>query len=412
MNTKLSARAADAPSEPSEPSFHVIVDETGYPEFVTKLRQAAQEHINDACAVSVEGAGKWKSIPVFEKQPANQSKPAAWIDQFGNVFPLGAYQPSGKPSYLDAEKRGWKPLFRAADALDSQPTEPSADDLPLFDRDTTEDDYGVINLAATYSVARQFGREFSESSLLAFIDALASSQPTDPDGLPPLPDPIEAGGEGWDFEDFKSEKTFSCEHMWAYARKAVAADRAKSCHVPPLANDAEEDYELAVQRGWNNARQWVIDSRALASSQPTESPWTAYRRRFNDGQAASQPTVAAQQGSIADADRRDAMRGLVSDFRKATYEFGKRHDPEDHALMLRLQRQLVIELDAIDSRASSAPVAPIAPDGWKRKISDAEIAAWADRYDIANMLGSTARAAFEDAQTLHMTQQEGSEAGK
>ena len=41
--------------------------------------------------------------------------PAAWIDQFGNVFPLGAYQPSGKPSYLDADKRGWKPLFRASE---------------------------------------------------------------------------------------------------------------------------------------------------------------------------------------------------------------------------------------------------------------------------------------------------------
>lgn len=53
----------------------------------------------------------------------SEKKAAAWIDQFGNVFPLGAYQPSGKPSYLDADKRGWKPLFRAADALDSQTTD-------------------------------------------------------------------------------------------------------------------------------------------------------------------------------------------------------------------------------------------------------------------------------------------------
>lgn len=47
------------------------------------------------------------------------------------------------------------------------------------------------------------------------------------EGLPPLPDHIEVGGEGWDIEDFKSEKTFTVEHMWQYARDAVATDRAR-----------------------------------------------------------------------------------------------------------------------------------------------------------------------------------------
>lgn len=46
------------------------------------------------------------------EQPTREA--VAWIDQFGNVFPLGAYSPTGKPSYLDADKRGWKPLYRAA----------------------------------------------------------------------------------------------------------------------------------------------------------------------------------------------------------------------------------------------------------------------------------------------------------
>ncbi len=36
-----------------------------------------------------------------------------WIDEFGNVFPLGAYSTTGKTSYIDADKRGWKPLYAA-----------------------------------------------------------------------------------------------------------------------------------------------------------------------------------------------------------------------------------------------------------------------------------------------------------
>lgn len=49
----------------------------------------------------------------------------------------------------------------------------------------------------------------------------------DDEGLPPLPAHIEVGGEGWDIEDFKSEKTFTVEHLWQYARDAVAADRVR-----------------------------------------------------------------------------------------------------------------------------------------------------------------------------------------
>lgn len=57
---------------------------------------------------------------------------------------------------------------------------------------------------------------------------------------------------------------------------------------------------------------------------------------------ASQPKVAAP-----DENYMDAMRELVSDFRKAAYEFGKRHDPADQALMMRLQQQLFVELRAV-----------------------------------------------------------------
>jgi hypothetical protein len=74
----LAAPAAQAPSQvPAEltkdmkPSFFVIVDASGFPEFVTSAKHAAQEHINDACTDGVEGAGKWKAVPVFEMRPTD-----------------------------------------------------------------------------------------------------------------------------------------------------------------------------------------------------------------------------------------------------------------------------------------------------------------------------------------------------
>jgi hypothetical protein len=54
----------------------------------------------------------------FEDAAANKAAeegdlPSGWIDEFGNVWPLGAYSPNGKMSFHDAHKRGWKPLYRA-----------------------------------------------------------------------------------------------------------------------------------------------------------------------------------------------------------------------------------------------------------------------------------------------------------
>jgi len=63
-------KAVPSEKEP-KPSFFVIVDKEGDPEFVTKERYAAQEHINDACMTGIDGAGKWKAVPVFEMRPTD-----------------------------------------------------------------------------------------------------------------------------------------------------------------------------------------------------------------------------------------------------------------------------------------------------------------------------------------------------
>jgi hypothetical protein len=49
-------------------------------------------------------------------------EPVAWMDDFGNAFPLAANKGAG--SWMDEHKRNWKPLYRAAPP--AQPAEPVA----------------------------------------------------------------------------------------------------------------------------------------------------------------------------------------------------------------------------------------------------------------------------------------------
>lgn len=50
--------------------------------------------------------------------------------------------------------------------------------------------------------------------------------------LPPLPEEIEVGGEGWGWEDFQSEKTFSVEHMLHYGAACAQAAFAEAARQP------------------------------------------------------------------------------------------------------------------------------------------------------------------------------------
>lgn len=57
--------------------------------------------------------------------------------------------------------------------------------------------------------------------------------------LPALPEAIEVGGEGWDWDDFQREKTFSGDHMEEYARACIAADRAARTQASAPWTDAD-----------------------------------------------------------------------------------------------------------------------------------------------------------------------------
>lgn len=86
----------------------------------------ADELTRDGCAYCcVRGATMLRTIPALERArdalraelaalKAQAAQPVAWMDDFGNAFPLAANKGAG--SWLDDHKRTWKPLYTAPQA--------------------------------------------------------------------------------------------------------------------------------------------------------------------------------------------------------------------------------------------------------------------------------------------------------
>jgi len=51
----------------------------------------------------------WKERAMHDAAPTVEAQPVAWMDDFGNAFPLAANKGAG--SWLDEHKRNWKPLY-------------------------------------------------------------------------------------------------------------------------------------------------------------------------------------------------------------------------------------------------------------------------------------------------------------
>lgn len=90
---------------------------------------------------------------------------------------------------------------------------------------------------------------------------------------------------------------------------------------------------------------------------------TAYTEGYNTALKQYRAALAALQAPAVAANEEwmDTMRELVSDFRKATYEFARGQDPADHALMMERQGQIFAHV-----RAARQVVAPASPKqvGW------------------------------------------------
>jgi hypothetical protein len=115
-----------------------------------------------------------------------------------------------------------------------------------------------------------------------------------PPQLPPLPEAIEVGGEGWDWEDFQSEKTYSGDHMRAYGQLCIdSRPRSEDSRVAitALIERATNDNcrILAGNGEWSGKLSVPVDDlrRALAA--------TAHVAAEPAERAATQPAVSMRQ---------------------------------------------------------------------------------------------------------------------
>ena len=148
--------------------------------------KALAERIDLYAQLGVEGCDQWQNdlrAVVTMLNGMADAKPVAWIDEFGNAFPLDAWKPAKRTGYLDFHKRVWKPLF----------THPAPQPQP--EQHCAHERFGVAgNVFDSRGVARPYGTDtMSEMGIVPMCDE--PGQPvTDPrpctchpDDNPPVP---------------------------------------------------------------------------------------------------------------------------------------------------------------------------------------------------------------------------------
>ena len=98
--------------------------------------------------------------PAPDKKLIAQAQPVAWIDEFGNAFPLDAWKPAKRTGYLDYHKKAWKPLF----------THPAPQPQP--EQHCAHERFGVAgNVFDSRGVARPYGTDtMSEMGIVPMCD--------------------------------------------------------------------------------------------------------------------------------------------------------------------------------------------------------------------------------------------------
>lgn len=88
----------------------------GYEADVKKIAAAIaalQAALAEPPAVESKAEMSWRDAHALVTAPTEPpAVPVAWMDQFGNVYPLMASQPDDKPlPWPEAHRRNWKPLY-------------------------------------------------------------------------------------------------------------------------------------------------------------------------------------------------------------------------------------------------------------------------------------------------------------
>ena len=109
-------------------------------------------------------------IPVYYPPPPHnmtlqQAEPVAWMDDFGNVFPLAANKGAGH--WLDDHKRNWKPLYT------STPPRITAEQVEQIKR--LADEYAFRNRSPK-ETGVEWPADKARSALHAALDALVAKE--------------------------------------------------------------------------------------------------------------------------------------------------------------------------------------------------------------------------------------------
>lgn len=145
------AAAPQVAADERKPFAFVIVDKDRNPEFVTPDWDSAQEHINDACEMSIENAGKWKAIPAFEMRPTDdklwdetmkdRDQYHKWADKLAEAIALYFGSDIGEHSNMNCPWAEALEIIEQAAPVQAQ--EPVA---VVYPPDGTVSPFTVINL--------------------------------------------------------------------------------------------------------------------------------------------------------------------------------------------------------------------------------------------------------------------------
>lgn len=160
---------------------------------------------DDAPPTRAEHWEGYRARQIVDALLGDKAQPVAWMDDFGNVFPLAANKGAG--SWMDEHKRDWKPLYAAPQPQAEQPFQP----------DWMNYRQGVVDGKAE----AERGAELSD--------------------YPPLPEPdgyialTEAGSVVVPPREFKKHNAyavFTAEQVRQAQRDAIAADRVARGRKP------------------------------------------------------------------------------------------------------------------------------------------------------------------------------------
>ena len=114
-----------AAPQQAEPVAWAVFDPSGEAIYAALFKTRCVEYVDNEYRYGHGAAKHWAVRPAFAHPPADevqQAEPVAqigWADEFGNIFPMGAWKPAQR-THHDSHKAAWRPVFLHPPAAEVQ----------------------------------------------------------------------------------------------------------------------------------------------------------------------------------------------------------------------------------------------------------------------------------------------------